>query len=177
MLCWIGPGLGWPKEGPFLNAGLGLGFITSSTKLSFLPTRRNKFEIPIDVRIGYGLSERLILHLAAESNWYQDAFGNLGSKTFYQNIYGVGGTYYLYDSSPSIFLIGTVGLGMLDILETAKTAEYGRGTSLGFGAEIVKHFNVHGSFTFLNTRKTLVPNLTSRTNTVVFRVLVSLNWY
>jgi hypothetical protein len=138
------------RQGFILGVGGGAG-LTSYTQTiahgggSVTSDRENEFPLMTDFRIGYAPSDALEIYWMSKVSWFsmENAYGD--DVTIANGLGGLGVTYFLQPTAPSVFLAGGVGFSSWAApLEEGVEAWYGLGVSAGAGYEFAPHWYIQG---------------------------------
>ncbi len=124
-------------DGFFLSMSLGGGYCSIDDKYGSLALTYSGAGTPIDVRIGGTIGENLMLSgdIIGFGIPSPNVSGSLngqmsGSTTMYQDIFGIGLTYYLMPAN--FFVAGTLGMGGFSLQEGSTTVNTHAGLGLYF---------------------------------------------
>lgn len=139
--CWDGQ-----RKGFILGFGLGSGLTsyTQSVEYSGFSTtsdRENKLPINTDFRIGYAPDKQFSIFYVNKVSWFglDNAFGD--NVTIANGVGGLGFSYFLLESCPSIYYTGSIGVSSWNTpFEEGSEAWTGFGLSFGWGYEFSPHF-------------------------------------
>lgn len=115
------------RQGFVLGFGVGLGAMeVDSETESFLG-------LQTDLKIGGGVSNQLLVHYTGKQFWFNDDdfFFTLANPM-------IGLTYYVLETSPSVFITGGVGLSLVGAFSDNAA---GAGAGLGFFAGVGYEFH------------------------------------
>lgn len=138
------------RSGFILGFGLGLGN-TSITKQDFgyypfggsgLETSNSYSAINTDFRIGGGPSDQVHIYYVSKVGFYTEN-DNLSA----QGLGGLGATYYLNKTAPSVYFTAAYGLTTLTTVESSGGGEIdmGSGFAIGAGYEFVAHLSIEAN--------------------------------
>lgn len=139
----------------------GFGFgpsVTSYTQTmkseteSVTSDRDNHVSLATDFRIGMGLSEKLLLYFGERSTWFSIPVDN-GTSIIANSIGGLGASYYLSETHPSIYIHGLVGFSTWAPLKSLGDSWAGFGVGAGAGYEFSSHWSFEGSVNYGNPGK------------------------
>jgi hypothetical protein len=169
------------RKGFLLDLGLGGGYQSTSQEWDILgetlETDDSLGGLALNFKIGYGFNNRLLLTYTSNgvSGSAKDAAGDSYTSTF--SVGGIGLTYFLKDSAPSLFFDTTLGLSSWDNGEGGLS---GGGLSVGAGYEFKKNWLVSADFGFgaPSDEQELFGDVIKVESTgVTFGVNVSHTWY
>jgi hypothetical protein len=137
------------RKGFLLDLGLGGGFQSTSQEWDLfgetLETDDSGGGVAVNFKIGYGFNNKLILTYTSNgvSSSSEDAVGDSYTSTF--SVGGIGLTYFLKESAPSLFFDATLGFSSWDNGEGGLS---GGGFAAGAGYEFRKNWLVSADLGF-----------------------------
>jgi|GEM_PF-2771275 len=124
------------REGFTFSLGIGPGFgmVEAPKKEGATETEKfNTFGASVDVTAGWGLSKQLTVYMTLKELWFDN-----GGTTSMTEIAGVGASYFLSDSAPSVFFNVAAG-GAIYTEIGVDGSNTGGGFGLGAGYEFIEH--------------------------------------
>jgi hypothetical protein len=143
------------RKGFQLGFGLGGGFshVTQKVTVSYpyqdsAEASEDHFGIASDFKLGAGITERFALYYVNRMNWFggDNALGN--SVIFTSSVGLVGGSYYLSEETPSMYLLGLVGVAAWDTPFEDSDPSSGFGMGIGVGWEFARHYSVEATVNY-----------------------------
>lgn len=131
-----------------LIIGLGVGYHNLDMEPYYDGTKLGSSSekgLATSFKIGSGLSNQLAVYYVRNASW----FDMDTETTFIIGISGVGGTYFLSPTAPSVYFLAAYGIGDMSAPFEDIEPDTGSAVMLGGGYEIDKHRNLE--VTFLNT--------------------------
>ncbi|MBN2415149.1 hypothetical protein JXO52_04870 [bacterium] len=163
------------RKGFVIGLGAG-GGMTSFTQevFGFESDRENKFGLATDFKIGFGLSDNLIICYTNKVNWFgmDNMFDD--TVTIINGLSAAGIMYYFNGFAPSLFITGGVGIASWATPFEEDTDTWtGFGFFAGFGFEFSPHWSVEASvFTGNPSAEEEGIEITTK----AFTGMVTLNW-
>ena len=134
------------RKGFVFGLGGGGGFHRAPLP-GFNASTTNEFAIVTDLSIGYAPTDQVLIYYSNQVAWSRSPRYNLVGAT------GVGVTYMLSSSSPSPFVRGTVGGGIVANVDfgsgSVGSNDSGLGLTLSGGYEFARHWSVEGGAMFV----------------------------
>jgi hypothetical protein len=142
------------RSGFILGFGLGGGYthVTQTLSSSLLSgdesVTADEFGVASEFKIGAGIGNRFQLYYANRMNWFSVEGG---SVTFTSAVGLVGVSYYLEEQTPSLYLMGLIGLSSWDApFEEGVDSSSGFGIGAGLGWEFARHFSFEATVNWGN---------------------------
>lgn len=143
------------RTGFILGGGLGAGATSFTQEVAVIggpsdtSDRETKGGLATDFKIGYGFDERILLYYVNRVSWF-GLKNALGKNVTIANGVGLAGmSYYLNDSGPGGYLVGTLGVATWDApFEDSGDIWTGFGIGAGGGFEFSRHWSIEGTVNF-----------------------------
>ena len=127
--------------GPALTS-LGQGY-DDPLDVEELSARENELGLATDFKIGGGITEKFSLYYVNNVSWVR-----FSGVTIAQGTGGLGATYYMEVSAPSLYFVGMIGMSSLWFFFGGVGGYPGFGMGGGVGYEFAKHWSVEGVATW-----------------------------
>lgn len=176
LLVPVGISYGWDnrREGFILGGGFGPGLTNYRMEFDETSQREEnkelKYSIYMSFIIGYAPSNKLLLYFNDKENVVKAKSEN-GDEVFtFDDLLSFGASYYLKESSPSLFFSGGIGFSAWEAKDCKDQKGFGAFTGIGY--EFSRHWSVDLSLKYNNlTSDTGNPKLKTQT----FSVSASVN--
>lgn len=135
--------------------------------------------IATSFKFGGGITNRFALYYVRNASWYRAPFsgGSSSSDVLYTvGISGMGSTFFLRPSAPSVYLLAAIGTGDISApLEDDVDTDTGRAFMLGGGYEFQRHWQFEGTLLVTDVDGTGVSGLSVETSSV--QLTLNYLWY
>lgn len=122
------------RQGIVIGGGVGPGVAS----LSFPDAdRQNYIGVATDITLGYGLSSQLLVYAMSRIVWF-----DLDGQLTFSETAGLGVSYFLSDSAPSLFVAAGVGAAVFVQPGSDTDNQIGIGGLVGIGYEFKRHWLV-----------------------------------
>lgn len=111
--------------------------------------RKYQTSLAVDFRIGQGLSEKLLFYYGERTTLFSMPVLD-GTSIIANGIGGLGASYYLNETCPSIYIHGLVGFSTWAPLKSLGDSWVGFGLGAGVGYEFKSHWSFEGSINYGN---------------------------
>lgn len=123
------------RAGFVVGGGLGAGL--ASIKVDGATGSDTRIGAATDLQLGWGLSRQLLVFAYSKIIWFQQA-----DELTFTEVAGLGGTYYLHDSAPTLFVSAGLGWSVFTQPGGPIDTQLGFGTFVGAGYEPRPHWNL-----------------------------------
>lgn len=106
------------------------------------------FSFPIDFKIGWGATEKLLVTYSSRVAWLSVTSALNTKNTINSAIHGVGVTYYFKPEGPSWFVSGVVGVSTWATTLSTDPEFKGPGFQVGVGWEFQPHFALEATVSY-----------------------------
>jgi hypothetical protein len=155
------------RKGRIVGVGIGLGMfagrqhvVSSRYGTDRTYSREYRGSLLGDFNIGYAPTNQLAIYYMMHSSLYKfSAIQSRGDGDLWlSQTGGVGATYYLKPSAPSLLLVGGLGYSYSHDFYYPNDSLWGVGLTVGGGYEFVRHLSLQGLFSWGNPH---TPNVKS----------------
>ena len=172
------------RHGFIIGFGVGPGYSHVNQTIKFgyykFSGSIDKAAVSTDFKIGFAANRQILVYWSARVSWFADKIGTLyynyssGSyymvakdATFASGVGGVGISYYLRPTLPSLYFTGTLGYASFGTPFDDYDTEYGVGGAAGIGYEFAPHWTVEAIVVYgRTTHKDLATNALSLKATI-----------
>lgn len=171
------------RKGFILGFGVGPGY-TSFTQTVEIPAidfdetsdRENSFSFATDFKIGGGITDQFLLYYVNRVTWFGMENALDENVTIANGIGGVGVSYYIQTTAPSLYFLGSIGLSTwMTPFEDEIGNWLGFGVSGGVGYEFAAHWGVEATVNYGNPKDEETEDgrtMEASTSALAFAVIV-----
>jgi len=162
--------------------GLGVGYHNIDIDFKYNGSNiasQSENGIATSFKIGGGFTNQFLLYYVRNSSWYNapyyDGF-TTSDITYTIGLTGIGATYYLSPTSPSVYFLGAIGAGDISApFESGAKPDTGSAFMIGGGYEASKH--IQYELTLLTTNIDSQDDSQLKLETSSIQATINYMWY